>query len=74
MHVPVGSKDAYASTEPWSKFQNIVEDESLGIRSVRYNSNGESLYTISGVKVESKNVKSLPKGIYVQGRKKIVKK
>ena len=74
LHVPVGSKDAYASTEPWSKFQNIVEDESLGIGDVRYDPNGESLYTISGVKVESKNVKSLPKGIYVQGRKKIVKK
>ena len=25
LHVPIGSKEAYANTEPWSKFKNIVE-------------------------------------------------
>jgi hypothetical protein len=24
LHVPIGSKEAYANTEPWSKFKNIV--------------------------------------------------
>ena len=25
LHLPTGSKEAYANTEPWSKFKNIVE-------------------------------------------------
>ncbi|MBQ6033462.1 MAG: C10 family peptidase, partial [Prevotella sp.] len=77
LHVPVGSKDAYASTVPWSKFQNIVEDESLGIGDVRYDPNGEKhsdIYTVNGVKVNTKDLKTMPKGVYIQGKKKVVKK
>ena len=29
LHVPAGSKEAYASTETWSNFANIVEEEDL---------------------------------------------
>ena len=77
LHVPVGSKDAYASTVPWSKFQNILEDESLGIGDVRYDPNGgkhADIYTVNGVKVNTKDMKTLPKGVYIQGKKKVVKK
>ena len=31
LHVPIGSKEAYAATAPWSNFQNIVEYDASGI-------------------------------------------
>ena len=31
LHVPIGSKETYAATAPWSNFQNIVEYDASGI-------------------------------------------
>ena len=31
LHVPIGSKETYAATAPWSNFKNIVEYDASGI-------------------------------------------
>ncbi len=77
LHVPVGSKEAYASTAPWSSFQNIVEDETLGIGDVRKDQDSKNhtgVYTIKGFKFNTNDLKTLPKGVYIQGKKKVIKK
>ena len=77
LYVPKGSKAAYATSDVWKDFGNIVEDESLGIGNVHYDPYGGKLteiYTVNGVKVNTKDIKTLPKGIYIQGRKKFFKK
>ena len=76
LHVPVGSKEAYATTAPWSQFLQIVEDESLGIDNVSaapHDDNTNSIYSISGMKMRQKDIRTLPKSLYIQGRKKIVR-
>ncbi len=76
LHVPVGCKEAYASTSPWSNFQNIVEDETLSIDNIHNHPNGDKqfgIYSISGMKMKSDNMNHLPRGIYIQGKKKIIK-
>ena len=52
LHVPTGCKEAYASTEPWSDFTNIVEEDLSGIKEMEmkiqdidayYNLNGQRI-------------------------------
>ena len=46
LHVPSGSKEAYASTEPWSKFVNIVEDiDNSSDDAVVLTADGEDVWT-----------------------------
>ena len=54
LHVPAGSKEAYASTEPWSNFANIVEEEDLtAIQSLTLTPSeaGETYYNLQGQRI-----------------------
>lgn len=76
LHVPNGCKEVYAATVPWSYFNNIVEDEELGIDNTLSDSNDvfrNTIYSINGIKINEKDNKGLSKGIYIQGNKKIIK-
>ncbi|MBP3227451.1 MAG: leucine-rich repeat domain-containing protein [Bacteroidaceae bacterium] len=43
LHVPVGSKNAYANTKPWSNFTNIVEEDLTPVKEVLFNIQDESV-------------------------------
>ena len=46
LHVPAGSKEAYAGTKPWSKFANIVEDiDNSSDDAVVLTADGEGVWT-----------------------------
>ena len=53
LHVPSGSKEAYASTEPWSKFVNIVEDIDTGIEPLTLTPSeaGQAYYNLQGQRI-----------------------
>ena len=54
LHVPAGSKEAYASTETWSNFANIVEEEDLtAIQPLTLTPSeaGESYYNLQGQRI-----------------------
>ena len=44
LHVPTGCKEAYASTEPWSDFTNIVEEDLTGIEEIEMKSQDVAAY------------------------------
>lgn len=72
--MPVGSKDAYAATNGWSEFTNIVEMEFTGIDEVVDEVKGENskvkdVYDLSGRKVTNPT-----KGIYIVNGKKVLLK
>ena len=74
LYVPVGSKDAYAAANGWSKFYNIVEMEFTGIDEVVDEVKGENskvkdVYDLSGRKVTNPT-----KGIYIVNGKKVLLK
>lgn len=75
LYVPTGSVDRYKASEEWGKFSNIEEYVPTSIVGVRSHaaSTTAPVYTIDGRKVAA-GVKSLPKGIYVSGGKKMVVK
>jgi hypothetical protein len=75
VYVPTGCKSKYEADSFWGQF-NIVEDESVGIDNVSEapnDDNTNSIYSIRGMKLRQKDIRKLPKGIYIQGNKKIVK-
>ena len=54
LHVPKGSEEAYASTQPWSKFASIVEEEDLtAIQPLTLSPSeaGESYYNLQGQRI-----------------------
>lgn len=74
LYVPVGSKDAYAATNGWSEFYNIVEMEFTGIDEVVDEVKGENskvkdVYDLSGRKITDPT-----KGIYIVNGKKVLLK
>ena len=76
LHVPVGCKAKYKAHTFWGKFKNIIEDNTMGIGGITYEPERQSqaIYTLSGVKLNTTDLNSLPKGIYIQnGRKVLVK-
>lgn len=74
LYVPVGCIGKYKASEEWGRFANIKEFVPSAIKGVVVNENkGDSatIYTLDGKNVGT-NLQALPKGIYVQGGKKIV--
>ena len=74
LYVPVGCVDKYKASEEWGRFANIKEFTSTAIHGIVidvYNEKSPTIYTLDGKKVGT-DMQTLPKGIYVQGGKKIV--
>ena len=42
--MPIGCKEAYASTFPWNDFENIVEEDLSGIEEMEVKSHGGAAY------------------------------
>lgn len=76
LHVPVGSKATYQAHSFWGKYSNIVEDATLGIGAITSLPDGQAnqpIYTLSGVRLPATtDLRTLPKGIYLQAGKTIV--
>ena len=73
LYVPVGSKDSYAKTSPWSYF-DIKEMDFTGIENVfddikGENGNTKTIYNLNGCAVENST-----KGIYIINGKKVLVK
>ena len=55
LHVPLGSKEAYASTAPWSYFKNIVEEDLTGIApptlTLTSSESGQTYYNLQGQRI-----------------------
>ena len=73
LYVPVGSKDSYAKTSPWSYF-DIKEMDFTGIENVfddikGENGNTETIYNLNGCAVENPT-----NGIYIINGKKVLVK
>ena len=73
LYVPVGSKDSYAKTSPWSYF-DIKEMDFTGIENVLDNIKGENgntktIYNLNGCAVENPT-----NGIYIINGKKVLVK
>jgi hypothetical protein len=77
LRVPVGCKAKYQAHSVWGRFPNIVEDTALGIAPVVARTDLQSrqaIYTLSGVRLpDTTDIRTLPKGIYIQGGKTIIK-
>ena len=74
LYVPVGSKSKYQSDSFWGQFTSIIEDETLGMNPIVTSSNEEKkndIYSLNGIRITSSH-EFLPKGIYIQGKKKIL--
>lgn len=72
LHVPVGSKEAYANTAPWSYFyfKNIVEEDLTAIQPLTLTPSeaGQTYYNLKGQRVAKPG-----RGIYIVGGKKILR-
>lgn len=68
LYVPKGSGEAYKQANIWKDFLNIIEDEGLGISTVKHNTATNTWYTLDGRHVAN----PVQKGIYIQQGKKIV--
>ena len=73
LYVPVGSKDSYAKTSPWSYF-DIKEMDFTGIENVLddikgENGNTKTIYNLNGCAVENPT-----NGIYIINGKKVLVK
>ena len=77
LRVPVGCKAKYQAHSVWGRFPNIVEDTALGIAPVVARTDLQScqaIYTLSGVRLpDTTDIRTLHKGIYIQGGKTIIK-
>ena len=77
LHVPSGSKEAYASTAPWSKFVNIVEDIDTGIEPLTLtpSETGQTYYNLQGQRITNPQRGQLVIVRYADGtsRKVVVK-
>ena len=77
LHVPVGCKAMYQAHSVWGRFPNIVEDTALGIEPITSRlalQSRQAIYTLSGVRLpDTTDIRTLPKGIYIQGGKTIIK-
>ena len=54
LHVPIGSKEAYAATAPWSNFKNIVEYDASGIEPIGLTpteADAASYYNLQGQRI-----------------------
>lgn len=74
LYVPVGCVDKYKASEEWGRFANIKEFTPTAIQGIvidAHNEKSTTIYTLDGKKVGT-DMQTLPKGIYVQGGKKIV--
>lgn len=74
LHVPSGCKDAYAASDYWQDFSDIIEMSPLGVNGIIVDdganvSNVEkgAWYTLDGRMISGK---PMQKGIYIQNRKK----
>ena len=69
LYVPKGSGEAYKNAPIWKDFQNIIEEERLGINAVKQSStNSNNFYTLDGRRM----VNPTQKDIYINNGKKIV--
>ncbi|MBR3284276.1 MAG: hypothetical protein IKI60_03050, partial [Alloprevotella sp.] len=70
LHVPAGSKKAYASTAPWSYFKFIVEEDLTAIQPLTLTPSeaGQTYYNLKGQRVAKPG-----RGIYIVGGKKILR-
>lgn len=82
LHVPAGTKEAYAAAPGWRDFSNIVDDMiSTGVDDIQMDKetgdDGIEVYNMSGIRLDattSDRLNSLPAGLYiVNGRKVMVK-
>ena len=83
LHVPVGTKDAYATAIGWSIFSNIIDDLNpiMGVEEIETPSKDADdsvmVYNLQGLRMDASNrseLPSLPSGIYIiEGRKVYVK-
>ncbi|MDO4335950.1 MAG: C10 family peptidase [Bacteroidales bacterium] len=81
LHVPVGTKEKYAITSPWSEFGEIVEDESLKVDEDYGTNKIQSTYNIynsNGIPVKKNanetDIQELPAGLYIFNNKKVIVK
>ncbi|MCH5220576.1 MAG: hypothetical protein J1F20_08405 [Muribaculaceae bacterium] len=77
----MGSKEAYASAQYWSSFNNIIDDVTAGVESIETDFNnveGANVYDLSGrcviVNVSADRINDLNKGIYIVNGKKVLVK
>ena len=70
LYVQTGTKEAYAATDGWNNFVNIVEMDLTGIDEVNDEENGEvEIYDLSGRKIHTPS-----KGIYIiNGKKQLIR-
>lgn len=77
LFVPDGTSESYKNTNYWSKFQNFVElaDPTTAIATVLKQSiaGQDEIYDIQGRRIISSSTKTLPRGIYIKGGKKIIR-
>ena len=70
LHVPSGSKEAYASTAPWSNFANI-EEEPVQVGGLRYTIQGDAATCVGTGSVEgwfNEPVLNIPERITYDGK------
>lgn len=53
LHVPIGSKEAYANTAPWRYFKNIVEEDLTGTEPLTLtpSETGQAYYNLQGQRI-----------------------
>ena len=75
LYVPGGKAELYRAVEPWSDFGNIIEDETMAVEQLNSATAATialPIYSLDGV-LRGTNINALPKGVYIQGKKKLVK-
>ena len=83
LHVPVGTKNAYATAIGWSIFSNIIDDLNpiMGVKEIETSSKDADdsvmVYNLQGLRMGASNrseLPSLPSGIYIIGGRKVLVK
>ena len=70
LYMPEGTSGEYKATDGWMDFENIVEGLPEGILSTSMHETSSALFDLQGRRLQQKPAK----GIYIQGRKKILVK
>ena len=70
LYVPKGSGEAYKNAPIWKDFQNIIEEERLGISTLNASKVQNAYFTLGGQRVNQPT----RSGIYVNNGKKVVVK